>query len=86
MIAWFLDEKGDVSSRPTTIEELASARKAVREKLSSNPTDFASRTCWVCNPMHDHFLENINDGFTLSCFDCGHLYYQGIDVTEDPAQ
>jgi hypothetical protein len=36
------------------------------------------RSCWVCNPAHDH-LKNVN--YPIECFSCGHYYYKGVNIT-----
>ena len=82
MVQWYLNEAGEPASREITPEELETARWAACAKLEANPQGFAMRSCWVCNPAHAHFLTDLMDGFLFTCIgDCGHWYYQGIDIT-----
>jgi hypothetical protein len=83
--AYFLSDDGAVASRLVPSEELAAARKTATEKLEANPSGWAMRSCWVCNPAHAHFLEDLTDGFLFQCvMGCGHWYYQGIDLSGGP--
>lgn len=79
-LVYFL-EGDDVRSRPASAEELKAARDAAQAKIDKNPTDWAVRSCWVCNPVHNHFLQT-SDGFLFNCaMGCGHWFYQGVDIT-----
>jgi hypothetical protein len=55
------------------------AQEKALEILKKNKTDYAFRSCWKCNPCHKH-LKKVD---LLRCFNCGHWYYKGIDITED---
>ena len=46
--------------------------------------DFAMRSCWNCNPAHEH-LKNDDPAFLFVCFDCGHWFYRGADLTTQEA-
>jgi hypothetical protein len=83
-LAYSLDDDGEVMSRIATEQEIETARSEARAKLLEDPNAWALRSCWVCNPAHRHFLNDLADGFLIRCFaECGRVYYQGIDVTED---
>ena len=72
----------NIVSRPASEEELKKSRDAALEKVRKDPSAWAVRSCWVCNPAHSHFLKNANDGFLFQCLmGCGHWYYQGVDIT-----
>jgi hypothetical protein len=74
---------GKVISRPATPEELSAARKEALEKLRKDTSAWAMRSCWVCNPAHNHFLRDTSDGFLFNCvMGCGRYYYNGIDITQ----
>lgn len=79
--AYFL--VGDkINSREVSDDELETARVAAEAKLKKDPSDWAMRSCWVCNQAHAHFLRDLQDGFLFQCvMGCGHWYYQGIDLT-----
>jgi len=40
------------------------------------------RSCWHCNAAHTHLREERE--VAILCFACGHLFYRGVRVTEDP--
>ena len=37
------------------------------------------RSCWKCNAGHKHLKDD--DTIVISCFECGHHFYKGIDIT-----
>jgi len=37
------------------------------------------RSCWNCNPAHEG-LKDAN--YVIACFECGHYFYKGEDITE----
>ncbi len=47
--------------------------------LDAEPANYALRSCWHCNSAHEHLRQS--EGVLL-CFDCGHWYYKGVDLTE----
>jgi uncharacterized Zn finger protein len=57
------------------------ARAAVAKILHEDPTNFTMRSCWNCNEAHQHLK---NRKVVLRCFACGHVFYNGVDVTEEP--
>jgi len=67
--------------RLATKKELSKARegafKAMKKK--GNPV---FRSCWECNPAHYHFLRGDWGDWVLLCLECGHYYYDKIDITE----
>jgi hypothetical protein len=38
-----------------------------------------NRSCWNCNSAHEHLKKA---EYPIECFDCGHIYYKGVDLTE----
>lgn len=40
---------------------------------------FELRSCWNCNPAHEHLKTHE----LICCFECGHWFYKGIDITEE---
>ena len=46
--------------------------KAVRNKK------LIIRSCWVCNPAHEHLKTTTS---IIYCFSCGHYYFQGVDLS-----
>lgn len=76
-------EAGAVVSRNATEEELRLARQAALEKLQEDAAGYAVRSCWNCNPAHEHFLQEVDDGFLFACImGCGRWFYEGTDITE----
>ena len=59
----------------TRVEE---ARKKAKAILKKDGANFEWRSCWNCNGAHEH----LKDHGLINCFECGHWYYQGIDITE----
>jgi hypothetical protein len=78
---------GEVVSRIASDEEVKVASDKASAKLDKDPAGYAyaMRSCWVCNPAHSHFLNDLEDGFLFQClWRCGHWYYQEIDLTGGP--
>jgi len=72
----------EVVEREATPEELEAARDAAKAILAKDPSGWAMRSCWNCNPSHRHFLADTTDEFLFSCvMGCGRWYYNGIDIT-----
>ena len=38
------------------------------------------RSCWNCNSSHE-YLKEYND-IVICCFECGHYFFKGVDITE----
>ena len=36
------------------------------------------RSCWNCNPSHEHLKE---EDYVIICIWCGHYFYKGVDIT-----
>lgn len=58
------------------------ARAAASEILAKDPTNWAMRSCWNCNGTHKHLKRA---EYIIRCFECGHTFYRGIDITEEGA-
>lgn len=41
---------------------------------------FIWRSCWKCNPSHEHLKESPD---VISCFECDHWFYKGKDITNE---
>lgn len=59
-------------------------REEVREWVKVNGPSgimgpIPNRSCWNCNPGHEH-LKKVE--YPIQCFDCGHTFFKGIDLTE----
>lgn len=59
--------------------KIEKTRKEATEILKKDKTSFAWRSCWNCNGAHEHLKEC---DYVINCFNCGHWYYKGIDITE----
>lgn len=59
------------------IEEL---RKEASDLIKKNINNIAFRSCWKCNAAHEHLKKS---EYVIDCFQCGHFYYKGVDITED---
>lgn len=73
------EDRQGITSIPIDQSELSMIREEGKKLLDKK--DNMVRSCWECNPCHDHFLEFQRDR-VLWCFDCGRHYYKGVDITE----
>ena len=55
-------------------------RVKARSLLFADPTKLGLRSCWNCNPAHEHLKDA---EYVINCFSCGHYFFEGEDVTED---
>lgn len=39
----------------------------------------ALRSCWNCNGAHEHLRRTAD--WVINCFECGHFYFEGTDLT-----
>lgn len=78
-------DKDKVKSSVATKEELELLREEARKLLKkTNGSAMGMRSCWNCNPAHEHFLSGDWGKWVLMCFaECGKYYYKGVDITED---
>jgi hypothetical protein len=44
---------------------------------------YALRSCWNCNPAHEHLKQA---EYVLRCIGCGHVFFRGEDITEGIAK
>lgn len=58
----------------------ADVLKSARIEAFTKKPDLTLRSCWVCNPAHEH-MKQYGDDIILKCFGCGHVYFKGIDIT-----
>lgn len=63
-----------MNTKTTNLEQL---RQEAKEKMQ-NVDNMAMRSCWNCNPAHEHLKEA---EYVISCFGCGHWFYKGTDIT-----
>ena len=76
-------KNGEIVARDATPDELTKARETALDRLKKNPSGWAMRSCWNCNPAHYYFLTDPNDGFLFQCvMGCGNWYYGGINITK----
>ena len=76
-------EKDKVKSKKVSKKELEEVRKEAKELLKKTKGQaMGMRSCWECNPAHEHFLKGDWGDWVLMCFgDCGRYYYNKIDIT-----
>jgi hypothetical protein len=60
--------------------EMEEARKEAEKILEKDRADFALRSCWNCNAVHEGLKEA---GYIISCFECGHWFFKGQQLSED---
>lgn len=66
-----------------TQPNLDDLRERASRIVQADPTKMAMRSCWICNPAHEHFKEGEWGDWVLMCFGCGRFYFEGVDITED---
>ena len=57
--------------------DLGDSRQRAQEAV--NAGKWGLRSCWNCNPAHAHLA--VDQDWVLQCFDCGHFYFEGVDIT-----
>jgi hypothetical protein len=58
------------------------AREAATKLYEEHGTSIIQmRSCWNCNEAHEHLKDP--DAGVISCFVCGHFFYDGQDITEE---
>ena len=50
------------------------ARKEAEKRFEQR----AMRSCWNCNPSHEHLK---NAEYPFVCFECGNWFYKGFNIT-----
>jgi DNA-directed RNA polymerase subunit RPC12/RpoP len=55
------------------------ARKNAFIAIEQDPSAVEYRSCWNCNGSHEHLKKHE----LIKCFECGRLYYKGIDISDD---
>lgn len=58
---------------------MKSLREQAKAKIRKDHNNVTFRSCWNCNPAHEHLKES---PFVINCIECGHWYYKGEDITE----
>lgn len=53
-------------------------QEEARNAAEGQPLAF--RSCWNCNGSHDYLKEA---EYVIRCFGCGHLFYKGVQLTEE---
>lgn len=54
-------------------------KEEAKKLLSEGRPCLVLRTCWVCNPAHEH-LKKIDE--VIYCFSCDGYFYKGVEITE----
>lgn len=55
------------------------ATREAKEIVDKDPDNFQIRSCWNCNPAHEHLKES---EIPLMCFSCGRIYYKGVEIPD----
>jgi len=71
------------TTKPIKIK-IEKLRKEAEQWAKDNPEGgifghFISRSCWNCNSAHEHLKKA---DYPIQCFDCGHIYFKGVQLTE----
>lgn len=61
------------------MSRLDKLRQEARTLMKESPDNLAMRSCWNCNPAHDHLKKA--EYVIICAFGCGHYYYKGVDIT-----
>lgn len=62
--------------KPLTRDELRLLDKCTE---LAKKADFALRSCWECNPAHEHLKQADH---LICCFECGRYWYKGVCITD----
>jgi hypothetical protein len=66
----------------TKEEDLSKLRKEATDLMKKTKGSAVSmRSCWKCNPAHEHFKKGEWGDWILYCFACGHYFYKRKDIT-----
>jgi PHP family Zn ribbon phosphoesterase len=57
---------------------VAQRRQEASAILDKDASNWSMRSCWNCNLAHEHLKQA---EYPIRCFDCGHWYYKGVDIT-----
>jgi len=60
--------------------KIKTLRKEAKKILKKDKANFVWRSCWNCNSAHGHLKDR---DYIINCFNCGHWFYKGIDITEE---
>ena len=55
-------------------------KKKLQEEALIKKDKLIMRSCWNCNPSHEH-LKTCE--VPIVCYQCGHYYYKGVDITDE---
>ena len=75
-------KKSSQGSSGSSRGKVVKLRKEAMAFLKKNPGGFALRSCWNCNSAHEH-LKDPDMDVPIKCFECGHWYMRGIDITDN---
>lgn len=64
------------------MENKEKLREEALELFNKNANNLVWRSCWNCNKAHEHLKEQ-NDKFVIECFECGHYFFKGKQISED---
>ncbi len=53
-------------------------REKAHDILKKDSAGYAMRSCWNCNPAHEHLKKA---DCPILCSECGHWYFRGYDIT-----
>jgi len=58
-------------------------REEVRQwmKVNGGVAGMPWRSCWNCNPAHEWMKTDTTTPY--NCFECGHIYFKGVRVSDD---
>ena len=62
-------------------EALDVLREEALALLRKDNRSLIFRSCWNCNSAHER-LKTV-DNCVINCFECGHYYYKGVDITKE---
>ena len=60
------------------VYNMVSIEEARKRAQEDNPT-VTMRSCWNCNPSHEHLK---NSDCVIMCLECGEFYYLGVKISE----
>lgn len=72
-----------LEGKPATKAAIVAARKTANKILKGEDglNKLGFRSCWLCNPGHDHFVSGEWGDWVMNCFECGRFYFDKMDIT-----
>lgn len=71
----YLVQPTNRKGRVSDLEMLRTGAESIEE--------WSMRSCWNCNVAHEYLRKSETP---FHCWDCGHVFYKGVQLSEDEAE